>query len=48
MARRPWRMAGIRRMAERGANIIFVDLTDQQRVIEDFNAALGRAPVLFR
>jgi hypothetical protein len=37
----------LRRMAEFGTDIIFVDLTDQYRVIEDLNAALGRAAVHF-
>ncbi|MDD4616694.1 MAG: class I SAM-dependent methyltransferase [Alphaproteobacteria bacterium] len=36
-----------KRMAELGANIFFVDLSDQAEAIEAFNAHLGRAAIKF-
>jgi|SRR5579872_3155056 len=40
--------AHARRMAELGANITLVDLSDQGQAIEAFNTALGRMAIRFR
>ncbi|MFZ2003658.1 MAG: class I SAM-dependent methyltransferase, partial [Stellaceae bacterium] len=39
--------AQARRMAQFGANVTFVDLTDQNDAIDGFNAALGRTAIHF-
>ncbi len=39
--------AQTRRMAQLGANVTFVDLTDQRDAIESFNTALGRTAIHF-
>lgn len=39
--------AHARRMAELGAEVTFIDLTDQRQQVDEFNAALGRTAIRF-